>query len=331
MNFARVPSHAKLNLDLRVLHKRPDGYHEIRTVFQTISVHDTLEIAVEPAARTGITLDCNVEIPGNLVVTAARALLQRLRTSARVHFRLWKRIPMGGGLGGGSSNAAAVLLALPPLLGQRLRWDAALEIAAGLGSDVPFFLVGGTALGLGRGTELYPLADAPRSPGLLIAPGVHVSTAAAYADLARPAALTEPLLLRDINRFQRCVWQLGVSGEGGSGGGVPEDFHNDFEAVVFRRHPRLRRLRAALEKAGARTARMTGSGSTLFGLFASAGERDRAAGAWDQGRDGAALPFTFVTRAQYGSIWRGLGPRRQERKTAGKRVEPWPPPEWFEA
>ena len=328
MTFARVPSHAKLNLDLRVLHKRPDGFHEIRTVFQTISVHDTLEISADAARRTEITVESNVDIPGNLVVTAARAVLRKLRMSARVHFRLQKRIPMGGGLGGGSSNAAAVVLALPGMLGRAWSWEQAVETAAGLGSDVPFFLTGGTALGLGRGTELYPLDDAPAWKGLLVAPGLHVSTPEAYRDLARPGTLTAPALLRDINSFQRCVWWLGVSGARDSGGGAPRAFHNDFEAVVFRRHPRLRRLRLALERAGAEVARMTGSGSTLYGLFSSAAARDRAAGAWDRERDGTAIPFEFVNRRRYGRIW-----RRQLRfeETGGKRVDLWPPPEWFEA
>jgi 4-diphosphocytidyl-2-C-methyl-D-erythritol kinase len=326
MPFARVASHAKLNLDLRVLHRRPDGYHEIRTLFQTISVRDTLEISAESARRTGITLECNVAIPDNLVIRAARAVLGALRTRARVHFRLEKRIPMGGGLGGGSSNAAAVLLALPGLLGRSLPWDTAWPLAAALGSDVPFFLVGGTAVGLGRGAELYPLADAPSYPGLLVAPGIHVSTPAAYRDLARPAALTGPALLRDINRFQSCVWGLGVSGSGG----LRAALSNDFEKAVFRSHPRLRRLRRKLEESGAVAARMTGSGSALFGLYAAAAERDRAAAAWDRERDGSAIPFEFVSRRRYGRIWRGVQ-EKQERTSGGKAVNLWPPPEWFEA
>ena len=326
MTFARVPSHAKLNLDLRVLHRRPDGFHEIRTVFQTISLHDTLEIEADTARRTEISLESNVEIPGNLVITAARTVLGALRIRARVRFRLEKRIPMGGGLGGGSSNAAAVLLALPGMLGRTWTWSSALSVAAALGSDVPFFLVGGTALGLGRGTELYPLADAPSYPGLLVAPGIHVSTPAAYRDLARPAALTGPALLRDINRFQSCVWGLGVSGAAW----LRAALHNDFERAVFRSHARLRRLRRRLEESGAVAARMTGSGSALFGLYSAAAERDRAAAAWDRERDGAAIPFEFVSRRRYGRIWRGVQ-EKQERTSGGKAVDLWPPPEWFEA
>ena len=137
MKRVKLRSLAKINLDLRVLHRRADGFHELRTVFQTISLADTIEIEYETSRRTEFTLDGNVDIPDNLILRAARAVLDAMRTHAQVRFRLKKRIPMGGGLGGGSSNAAAVLLALPVLAGRSV---PAHEIAAELGSDVPFFL-----------------------------------------------------------------------------------------------------------------------------------------------------------------------------------------------
>src|SRR5438552_2025183 len=149
---ATLRSLAKVNLDLRVLHRRADGFHELRTVFQTVSLADTIEIEYEPSRRTELTLDDALSIPDNLILRAARAALESMRVHARVHFRLKKKIPMGGGLGGGSSNAAAVLLALPVLVGGKL--NDLEEIAGTLGSDVPFFLSGGAALGVGRGTEL---------------------------------------------------------------------------------------------------------------------------------------------------------------------------------
>src|SRR5512142_576819 len=136
---ATIQSLAKINLDLRVLNQRPDGFHELRTVFQTISLADTIDIEFEPARRTDITLDDQLAIPGNLVLKAAYAVLDALKTRARVHFRLRKNIPMGGGRGGGSSNAAAVLLALPVLAGRRLPFERLTELGAALGSDVPFF------------------------------------------------------------------------------------------------------------------------------------------------------------------------------------------------
>ncbi len=155
----RVPAYAKLNLGLRVLYRRPDGYHEIRTVFQTISLADRLDITFSPARSTRISIEGTPEIPDNLIERAAHLVLEALSIQGDVSFILKKHIPAGAGLGGGSSDAAAVLLALPVLAGKALTWDRLHAIAIQLGSDVPFFLHGGTALGLGRGEELYPLPD----------------------------------------------------------------------------------------------------------------------------------------------------------------------------
>ena len=142
VRHAKVRSLAKINLDLRVLHKRPDGFHELRSVFQTISLADTIEIDYEPARKTELILDDALAIPNNLVTRAAASVLDAMRVKARVKFCLLKNIPMGGGLGGGSSNAAAVLLALPVLGGRRLDLGTLSELGAQLGSDVPFFLTG---------------------------------------------------------------------------------------------------------------------------------------------------------------------------------------------
>src|SRR5579872_4763763 len=180
----RLRSLAKINLDLRVLHKRPDGFHELRSLFQTISLADTIDVEFQ-RGRTRIELRSTLNIPGNLILRAADAILNAARATGRINFHLTKRIPLGGGLGGGSSNAAAVLLALPRLLKKRVPMEKLMELAAGLGSDVPFFLLGGTAAGLGRGAELYPLPDLSPGPGLLITPEIHSSTAAAYAALER--------------------------------------------------------------------------------------------------------------------------------------------------
>src|SRR6478609_7665003 len=126
---ATIKSLAKVNLDLRVLNRRADGFHELRTVFQTISLADTIDIEYEPARRTNISIEDPLAIPGNLVVKAAQAVLDALKIHARMHFRLRKKIPMGGGLGGGSSNAASVLLTLPVLAGKALALDRLAEIA----------------------------------------------------------------------------------------------------------------------------------------------------------------------------------------------------------
>src|SRR5579863_6708788 len=130
---ATVRSLAKINLDLRVLHKNADGFHELRTVFQTVSLADTIEIEYQAARRTELSIDDPKAIPDNLILRAAGATLDALGVKAKIRFRLTKRIPMGGGLGGGSSNAAAVLLALPVLAGRKLPLDRAIEIGATLG------------------------------------------------------------------------------------------------------------------------------------------------------------------------------------------------------
>src|SRR4051812_14921304 len=170
---ARVRAFAKLNLSLEVLDKRPDGFHNIRTVFQTISVHDILTIQVRRSRKSRIELQSSVEIPGpNLITRAAEAVLEASGKTASLRFDLQKRIPMGGGLGGGSSDAAAVLLALPRMLNTSIPLERLIATAATLGSDVPFFLLGGTAVGLGRGTELYPVPDAHGSWGLLLLPRI---------------------------------------------------------------------------------------------------------------------------------------------------------------
>jgi 4-diphosphocytidyl-2-C-methyl-D-erythritol kinase len=298
----RIRSLAKINLDLRVLNKRPDGFHELRTIFQTISLADTIEIEYQ-RGRTKIELKSNLNIPGNLILRATDILMKAVRATGRLRFDLRKRIPLGGGLGGGSSNAAAVLLALPVLLGKHVPFEKLLELGAELGSDVPFFLTGGTAVGIGRGTEVYPMPDSPSRPGLLITPGIHSSTAAAYEALHRkvlPEAPTDR-----INKFQAVVWDMAGT--------------NDFEAVVFGQHPQLKSIKGKLLKLGAWRAMMTGSGSGLFGLFPSRDVRDRAAGWFRKEFSSYQVhPFAMVTRGRYQALW-----RRQLELSPGNRT--WPP------
>jgi len=289
----RVPAYAKLNLGLRVLFKRPDGYHELRTVFQTISLADRLEIEFTRARTTRITMEGTPDIPDNLVERACHLALEAMKIHAHVRFNLKKNIPMGAGLGGGSSDAAAVLLALPVLAGKPL--DAP-GLAARLGSDIPFFLHGGTALGLGRGEELYPLPDRPATRALLVLPNVHSSTAEAYRDLS--PALTSIALQNKLDTFQQEVWR---------GGAVCE---NDFEQVVFARHPELKRIKQRLIRFGAKPAAMTGSGSAIFGIFADAEELNRARQSFagtkfaDTNEETTVFPISFISRAQYRSAWR---------------------------
>jgi len=291
---ARVRALAKINLDLRVLGKRPDGFHELRTIFQTISLADTLDIAFTPARKTSIELADALAIPDNLVTRAAHAVMETLRIAGRVEMRLTKRIPMGAGLGGGSSDAAAVLLALPSLAGRQAPPAVLSGIARQLGSDVPFFLLGGAAVGIGRGTELFPLPDARALPGIVVAPGIHVNTAQAYRDLS--PCLTEASGHEKVTQFQARAWQEGCTAGA-----------NDFEAVVFAQHPVLAAWKKRLVRAGASPAMMTGSGSSLFGLFRT---REEVSSALQSLRGDAALfPVSLVSRARYRSLWaRWLAP-----------------------
>lgn len=312
----RLRSFAKINLDLRVLNKRTDGYHELRTIFQTISLADTIEIEYRPG-RSGIEIKSNLNIPGNLIVLAADSVMKATGRTGRIGFVLHKRIPLGGGLGGGSSNAAAVLLALPFLLGKPLPIEKLMELAAGLGSDVPFFLLGGTALGLGRGTELYPLPDVHARPALLIAPGIHVSTKEAYARLGRKLTTGSPAPAMDSfqpDGFQLVAWHIANASPGEDWGSV-----NDFESVVFGLHPQLKSIKGKLLRLGARPALMSGSGSSFFGIFPSRQLRDRAAESFRKefAKD-KVYSITMVSRARYRTLW-----RRQLAAPMDSKV--WPP------
>jgi 4-diphosphocytidyl-2-C-methyl-D-erythritol kinase len=297
----RLRSLAKINLDLRVLHKRPDGFHELRTIFQTISLSDTIEIAYS-RGRSKVELTSNVDIPGNLILKAADLILRATSAKGQLRIRLHKRIPMGGGLGGGSSNAATILLALPALLKKPLALEKLLELGSELGSDVPFFLVGGRAVGLGRGTELYPLPDVPPLPGLLITPEIHSSTAAAYAALKRKV-LPEPsaAILRNFQAFTHGASAPAASRQSSA--------VNDFETVVFRQHPQLQSIKTKLLQLGAQWAMMTGSGSALFGFFPSRQQRDRAAKLFrNDFESNRVYPFSMVSRGRYRALWwRQLG------------------------
>ena len=254
-----VRAHAKINLDLRVLGVRPDGFHELRTVFQSIALHDVIECK----AREGpFAIECDT--PGvpidraNLVWRAAETLWRSLRREEPLRdviIRLRKGIPVQAGLGGGSADAAAALVALARLWKIQVQRPELTELAATLGADVPFFLSGGTALGLGRGDEIYPLADLPRHWIVLLVPGFGVSSADAYAwydnerELARAVAMHEP-------QYVPGPWPSRAA-----------QMINDLEAPIARRYPEIDQMRQALRRAGALAAAMSGSGSTVFGLF----------------------------------------------------------------
>lgn len=315
---ACLKSLAKINLDLRVLSKRADGFHDLRTVFQTVSLADTITIGFERAKRREITISDAKAIPDNLIIRAANAVLDELSLKAQVHFQLDKRIPMGGGLGGGSSNAAAVLLALPVLAGKAIPLERLTEIGHHLGSDVPFFLYGGTELGLGRGGELYPLPDLKLSPILLVAPDVHVATGPAYAALGRGLTFTNSS--SSINSFQAFVRVLGDGRDALAASALSE---NDFESVVFQQHPQLRKIAARL-RVGSSAVRMSGSGSTIFALFQSAEDRERALEQASQDRvfkGCRVMKAALVSRRGYQRLWR----RQLQEHLVSDKDHIWPP------
>jgi 4-diphosphocytidyl-2-C-methyl-D-erythritol kinase len=312
----RVRSLAKINLDLRVLAKRADGFHDLRTVFQTISLADEIEIEFERARRREVSIDDALAIPDNLILRAANAVLDEMKIAARVRFGLKKTIPMGGGLGGGSSNAAAVLLALPVLAGKALPVERLSAIGQTLGSDVPFFLYGGTEMGLGRGGELYPLADVKPSPIVLVTPGIHVATGPAYAALGRGLTFTGSS--SSINNFQAFVRAVSAGRDAVAAAALSG---NDFESVVFKQHPQLSKIAARL-RAYSPGVRMSGSGSTIFALFASDGDRERAVRelSTDRVLKGCRLmDAELVSRRGYQRLW-----RRQLQKHLIED-EAWPP------
>lgn len=267
MPSLRIPAFAKINLCLDILGRRADGYHELRTVFQTISLHDTLELCL--TRKPGILLECSdPSLPcgrENLVWRALDFLRRALHVRSGIHAVLYKRIPAGRGLGGGSSDAAAALIGLLRLTGRKLSAPRLLEISSRLGADVPFFLGGGRALGVGRGDEIYPLPDLPRRAVLVVSPAsIAVPTRDAYAWVS--STLTDRRPASKIHSFCALCWSPQWSA-----------LSNGFEKAVFARHPRLGTIKRKLLQGGAAEAALAGSGSAVFGVFPDPAQARRTA------------------------------------------------------
>ena len=266
----RLLAPAKLNLALHVLGKRPDGYHELVTLMQPVSVFDELEIVL---GEQGLSLRCSdpqLQGEDNLVLRAAKAFYRASGLRPSASFVLTKHIPVAAGLGGGSSDAAATLKGLNALHGEPLSPAQLAELAAGLGADVPFFLCGTTALCTGTGTQLQPLPGFPRLHYVLVNPGIQIPTAWVYKQFDSLWTSTSPR--SRINRPQ--------------GLGQIELLHNDLEQVSVAAWPEIGEIKKALVEAGAIGALMSGSGPTVFGVFVSradaarAKQRLQAAGRW---------------------------------------------------
>ena len=294
MNSIQVPAYAKVNLRLDVLGKRPDGYHELRTIFQSLTLHDS--VTLTRTRQAGIELrvvgDATLAaIPArqNLVWRAIAELRRELKITGGIRIDLEKRIPAGRGMGGGSSDAAAALIGFLRLTGKRIATERLIEIAAGLGADVPFFLFGGRALGTSRGDEIYPLPDvAPRSVLVVSPREISVSTRDAYAWVSE--RLTKGPTVPRLWSFCALCWSPQEAG-----------LSNDFEGAVFRRHPRLGRIRRELLQRGAMEAALAGSGSAVFGLFRNPAQARRAAKYFPE--DAVFLCKTLSRSAYARALW----------------------------
>jgi 4-diphosphocytidyl-2-C-methyl-D-erythritol kinase len=328
-------SFAKINLGLRIGASRADGYHELLTVYQTIGLHDLVRVSIERGA--GIEIRCDdPRVPRDETNTCYRIVeraMPVLRAKGRVVIDIDKRLPVQGGLGGASANAVSTLLGLERVLKRNLPAAERLRIAAEVGSDLPLFVVGGTVLGVGRGEQVYPLPDIPAMACVVVTPLVGVSTPKAFVEWDRrqaaelraagqpmAAVMTQTTTKLTVSQPSDRINELGYGlsawlSEQYSGAPfrrgraenpllalVRAGIKNDFEEVVFPEYPELGEAKTALLRAGAKYASLSGSGSALYGLFASkaaavlAVKRLRKLG-W------AAQATATVTRPRY---WPGM-------------------------
>jgi 4-diphosphocytidyl-2-C-methyl-D-erythritol kinase len=317
-----IPSFGKINLGLKIGPARADGFHELRTIYQSIALHDLIKVDLQRG--TGIEIRCkDPRVPANESNTCYRVaerIMRCLHGRGKVVIWIEKSLPVQGGLGAASSNAVATMLALERELGVSLDAEEQLRITSEVGSDLPLFLIGGTVLGVDRGQEVYALQDLPSMHLVVVAPATGVSTPKAFANwdalVTREAELTHAGAAGTIKEFGGAVYawlskgflSTGVPAMGGDRAEttlldlVRAGIENDFERVVFPEYPELREAKRVLEREGARYASLSGSGSTLYGIFASeeaaksAAERIVAAGY-------SAVATTTLMREEY---WKRL-------------------------
>lgn len=287
-----LPSFAKINWFLKILGKREDGFHEIRTAFQTISLHDNITFSESDR----LILTCSDKsIPTteeNLIVKAAEILIAKYAVKQGAEIHLEKAIPAPGGLGGGSSNAAVALLGLAKLWQLEISFEELLAAAKQLGSDVPFFLYGGTALGTGRGTEISPLPDWEENHILIVTPNVKVSTAAAFSGL-NAAYLT--------NKVPKSILQIC--------GNKAQSLHfkqnesvNDFEKTVFEIEFEIRRVKEKLLACRSVFALMSGSGASVFAVFDSEKKLETAFETLTGEQNWRVFSVKTISREDYRSV-----------------------------
>ena len=352
-----IRSFAKINLGLKIGSPRPDGFHELRTIYQTLALHDVVRIEVQ--SGEGIEIRCrDPRVPCDATNTCWKITERVLKTATadsprglksardrkggglngtpegvppqnKVIITIEKHLPIQGGMGAASSNAIAAMLGLERALGVEIAPQDKLSIAAEVGSDLPLFLIGGTVLGIDRGQEVYALQDLPAIAVVVVTPSVGVSTPKAFAQwdalmvtqAVPESALTTPAATGTIKKFDQAVYawlsesflsrarlaEEPASGVPAVGGDRAETslldlvrtgIENDFERVVFPEYPDLREVKRVLQREGARYASLSGSGSALYGLFASADEAEAAAQRM-RAAGHAAVATSTLTRAEY--------------------------------
>ena len=327
-----IPSFAKINLGLKIGPARPDGFHELRTVYQTLAMHDVIRVEVQPGS--GIEIHCQDDrVPLDATNTCwkiADRVLRATGVSRRVIVKIEKHLAVQGGMGAASSNAVSTMLGLERELGGAISQEEKIRFAAEVGSDLPLFLIGGTVLGIGRGEEVYALPDSPNLDVVVVTPPVGVSTPKAFAawdELKRPSdepakqQLTAFAQPRTINASSRDVLDRlaenipqaerpasGVPALGGDRAETPlldlvrTGIENDFERVVFPEYPELREVKELLLRAGAHYASLSGSGSTVYGLFAAEREARNAAERMS-GAGHKAVATRTLSRTEY---WKAI-------------------------
>ncbi|MBV8205908.1 MAG: 4-(cytidine 5'-diphospho)-2-C-methyl-D-erythritol kinase [Acidobacteria bacterium] len=339
-----VRSYGKINIGLVIGPGRPDGYHELRTIYQTIGLHDIVKVEAK-AAGTGIEIRSkHPRVPAdetNTCYRVAERVLKLLKRRGKVTISIEKRLPVQGGMGGGSSNAVATLFALERELRAQIEPADRLRIAAEVGSDLPLFCLGGAALGAGHGEEVFPLPDLPPLPAVVVTPALHISTPEAFRAWDRDHAqagdedrgwrakrqddgpkLTAEQSSDRISMFSRSAYEwlsghlfhAGVPrGKATKGCGdraeallldlVRAGIENDFERVVFPQYPELREVKRALQKNGAQYASLSGSGSTVYGLCCEVPQAESLAEALRKEGMQAEVTATLPRTEYWGGIF----------------------------